>query len=123
MPAWRARERFLDMLNGDEGASFNLILAWIDKVEGLDDTTTLFFFVEMADSGRFEATVKPLYKNTGYKNILTNKNISPGPEVFPPAPKNNLRIRIFLLNFGPKFFLHAKYDNWFSIFLTKLQCS
>jgi hypothetical protein len=55
-------------------------------------------------------TVKPLYKNTGYKNILTNKNISPGPEVFPPAPKNNLRIRIFLLNFGPKFFLHAKYS-------------
>jgi hypothetical protein len=55
MPAWRARERFLDMLNGDEGASFNLIPAWIDKVEGLDDTTTPFFFVEMADSGRFEA--------------------------------------------------------------------
>ena len=25
MPAWRARERFLDTLNGDEGASFNLI--------------------------------------------------------------------------------------------------
>jgi hypothetical protein len=43
------------MLNGDEGASFNLIPAWIDKVEGLDDTTTPFFFVEMADSGRFEA--------------------------------------------------------------------
>jgi hypothetical protein len=55
MPAWRVRERFLDILNGDEGASFNLILAWIDKVEGLYDTTTPFFFVEMADSGRFEA--------------------------------------------------------------------
>jgi len=33
MPAWRARERLRDKLDGDEGISFNLILAWLTQIK------------------------------------------------------------------------------------------
>jgi hypothetical protein len=39
MPAWRARERLRDIIDGDEGASFSLIPDWIDRVEKADNST------------------------------------------------------------------------------------
>ena len=39
MPAWRARERLRDTIDGDEGVSFSLIPDWIDRVKKADNST------------------------------------------------------------------------------------
>ena len=39
MPAWRARERLRDTIDGNEGVSFSLIPDWIDRVKKADNST------------------------------------------------------------------------------------
>jgi hypothetical protein len=55
-PAWRARERLRNTLDGDEGASFNLIPAWILRLKE-DDTAGSPSYIELKTTigGRFEA--------------------------------------------------------------------
>ena len=48
-------------------------------------------------------TVKPLYKDPGYKDNLTSKDVTISPRKFLQADKDNLHIRIILKNLGPKF--------------------
>ena len=55
MPAWRARERLRDILDGDEGISFSLIPAWISRVEEADDTMGTYIDLKVSDNNRFEA--------------------------------------------------------------------
>jgi hypothetical protein len=54
MPAWRARERLRDILDGDEGASFSLIPSWVSRVVEADPLDT-FVDIEVSDNNRFEA--------------------------------------------------------------------
>jgi hypothetical protein len=54
MPAWRAREQLRDTLDGDEGTSFNLIPAWLSRLEE-DNTTTPYIKLETTAANRFEA--------------------------------------------------------------------
>ena len=42
-PAWRARERLRDQINGDEGTSFQLIPDWVNRVLQSDDTGILIY--------------------------------------------------------------------------------
>jgi hypothetical protein len=42
MPAWRARERLRDIINGDEGTSFSLVHDWINRVEKADETNSTY---------------------------------------------------------------------------------
>jgi hypothetical protein len=42
MPAWRARERLRDQIDGNEGTSFQLIPDWVDRVLKSDDTGILY---------------------------------------------------------------------------------
>jgi hypothetical protein len=53
MSVWRARECLRDMLDGDEGASFKLILPWIDRIS--EDTTAGIYASCAVSAGRFEA--------------------------------------------------------------------
>ena len=41
MPAWRARERLRNTIDGDEGVSFSLIPDWIDRVKEADNSTSI----------------------------------------------------------------------------------
>ena len=52
--AWRARERLRNILDGDEGASFGLILDWGRRI--LDNSTTSPYLIsKLSDDMRFEA--------------------------------------------------------------------
>ena len=51
----------------------------------------------------FSNTVKPLYKDPGYKDNLTSKDVMISPCKFLQGDKDNLHIRIILKNLGPKF--------------------
>jgi hypothetical protein len=53
MPAWRARERLRDIIDGDEGASFSLIPDWIDRVKKADSST--YIRLKTTHENRFEA--------------------------------------------------------------------
>jgi hypothetical protein len=53
MPAWRARERLRDIIDGDEGASFSLILDWIERVKEADNST--YIRLKTTHERRFEA--------------------------------------------------------------------
>jgi hypothetical protein len=53
MPAWRARERLRDIIDGDEGASFSLILDWIERVKNADNST--YIRLKTTHENRFEA--------------------------------------------------------------------
>jgi hypothetical protein len=53
MPAWRARELLRDTIDGDEGASFSLILDWIERVKSVDDST--YIRLKTTHENRFEA--------------------------------------------------------------------
>ena len=53
MPAWRARERLRDIINGDEGTSFSLILDWIERVKEADNST--YIRLKTTHENRFEA--------------------------------------------------------------------
>jgi hypothetical protein len=48
-------------------------------------------------------TVKPLYKDPGYKDNLTSKDVTISPGKFLQGDKDNLHIRIILKNLDPKF--------------------
>ena len=53
-PAWRARERLRNILDGDEGASFGLIPDWGRRI--LDNSTTSPYLIsKLSDDMRFEA--------------------------------------------------------------------
>jgi hypothetical protein len=54
MSAWRARERLHNTIYGSEGASFNLLPAWLLRVETAE-TANGYIHLETTDSGRFEA--------------------------------------------------------------------
>lgn len=54
MPAWRARERLRDILDGDERASFKLIPAWIDRISE-DITAGIYASRQVSENKRFEA--------------------------------------------------------------------
>ena len=53
MPAWRARERLRDTIDGDEGASFSLIPDWIDRVKKADNST--YIRLKTTHKKQFEA--------------------------------------------------------------------
>ena len=53
MPAWRARERLRDIIDGDEGISFSFIPDWINQVEKADSST--YIRLEETLDHRFEA--------------------------------------------------------------------
>jgi hypothetical protein len=53
MPAWRARERLRDIIDGDEGVSFSLIPDWINRVKKVDDST--YIRRKTTHESRFEA--------------------------------------------------------------------
>jgi hypothetical protein len=53
MPAWRARERFRDIIDGDEGASFSLIPDWIDRLKMADNST--YIELKKTQDKQFEA--------------------------------------------------------------------
>ena len=79
MPAWRARERLRDTLDGDEGASFNLIPAWINRLQEVeDDEIPAWLQLDITEDGRFQAlfimlgpiraflhTIRPFYALDG----------------------------------------------------------
>jgi hypothetical protein len=79
MPAWRARERLRDTLDGDEGASFNLIPAWLARIEEEEDETSVSWLdLDITDDRRFQAlfvmlgptrsflhTIRPFYALDG----------------------------------------------------------
>ena len=52
--AWRARERLHDIIHGNEGTSFNLIPAWLSRIEDAE-TANGYYYMETTDTGRFEA--------------------------------------------------------------------
>jgi hypothetical protein len=54
-PAWRAREQLRYTLDGDEGASFNLIPAWLSRLEDSDNTAGHYIKMETTAANRFEA--------------------------------------------------------------------
>jgi hypothetical protein len=54
MPAWRARERLRDMIDGDEGASFSLIPDWILQITNADSTKMTYTYLQTSNT-RFEA--------------------------------------------------------------------
>jgi hypothetical protein len=56
MPAWRARERLRDIIDGDEGASFSLIPDWINRITDSDSTesTSTYAYLQ-TNNTRFEA--------------------------------------------------------------------
>ena len=43
MPAWRARERLRDQIDGNEGTSFQLIPDWVDRILKSDNTGILIY--------------------------------------------------------------------------------
>jgi hypothetical protein len=53
MPAWRARERLRDTIDGDEGVSFSLIPDWIDRVKKADNST--YIQLKTTPENQFEA--------------------------------------------------------------------
>jgi hypothetical protein len=53
MPAWRARERLRNTIDGDEGVSFSLIPDWIDRVKEADNSTSIQ--LKKTHDNRFEA--------------------------------------------------------------------
>jgi hypothetical protein len=53
MLAWRARERLRDIIDGDKGVSFSLILDWIERVKGADNST--YIRLKTTHESRFEA--------------------------------------------------------------------
>jgi hypothetical protein len=53
-PAWRARERVWDTLDGDEGSSFSLILDWCKRIIN-NSTTNPYIVTKLSDNVRFEA--------------------------------------------------------------------
>jgi hypothetical protein len=54
MPAWRARERLRDIIDGDEGASFSLIPDWILQITNADSTEMTYTYLQTSNT-RFEA--------------------------------------------------------------------
>jgi hypothetical protein len=52
--AWRARERLLNTLNGDEGASFKLIPAWIESIKTAQEDG-FYAAWQSSENGCFEA--------------------------------------------------------------------
>jgi hypothetical protein len=57
MPAWRARERLRNILDGDEGENFKLIPAWIARISE-DSTTSIYTGIQATENPedvRFEA--------------------------------------------------------------------
>ena len=80
MPAWRARERLRDTIDGDEGTSFSLIPDWMDRVEEskstyirlkrVPDTTALKLYLLCLD--QFDEVydfLRPFYSPSCTKNI------------------------------------------------------
>ena len=55
MPAWRARERLRDTIDGDEGASFSLVPDWINRVKKADETNLTYIQLKTTHEDRFEA--------------------------------------------------------------------
>ena len=53
MPAWRARERLRDIIDGDEGVSFSLIPDWIERVIDADNST--YIRLKTTHENQFEA--------------------------------------------------------------------
>ena len=53
MPAWRARERLQDIIDGDKGASFSFIPNWIDQVKTADNST--YIQLKTTQKNKFEA--------------------------------------------------------------------
>jgi hypothetical protein len=77
MPAWRARERLRNTLDGDKGASFNLNLAWLTRIEE-DETSGSWLALDVTEDRRFQAlfvmigpirsflhTIRPFYALDG----------------------------------------------------------
>jgi hypothetical protein len=54
MPAWRARERLRDIIDGDEGASFSLIPDWILRITKGDSTEMTYTYLQ-TNNTRFKA--------------------------------------------------------------------
>jgi hypothetical protein len=52
-PAWRARERLRDQVNGDESIAFSLIPVWINRVKTADNST--YIELKKTHDNRFEA--------------------------------------------------------------------
>jgi hypothetical protein len=54
LPAWGARERLRNILDGDEGSSFGLILDWCERIMS-DSTTDPYIATKLSANMRFEA--------------------------------------------------------------------